>query len=251
MMIEFDPEIRPDESLDSFYRGRILVLQRKKGFRFSLDAPLLADFIVTHEGEELLEIGTGCGIISLLLSIKPFKHILALEIQPALADLARRNLLLNNLEGRITILQKDFREYQPYRKFDLIFSNPPYIRLNSGFLSSSEEKNVAKHELHCSLEELLSFTRNWLKETGRAYFIFPDSRRLEFEQELNRQGLKIKTSRTVFPRENEPPNFFLAECAFGLVNPVIMPPLILYNQDGKYTPEAEEIFAGRPSSREG
>ncbi|MGB9907299.1 MAG: tRNA1(Val) (adenine(37)-N6)-methyltransferase [Candidatus Saccharicenans sp.] len=249
-MIEFDPGIRPDESLDTFYRGRILVLQRKNGFRFSLDAPLLADFIVTHEGEELLEIGTGCGIISLLLSLKPFKHILALEVQPTLVDLARRNLLLNNLEGRITVLNKDFREYRPYRKFDLIFSNPPYIRRNSGFLSPSEEKNIAKHELLCSLEELLSFTKSWLKDTGRACFIFPDSRRPEFEQELDRQGLKIRTRRSVYPRENEPANFFLAECAFEVANPVTMPPLILYGQDGKYTAEVEEIFAGRPN-REG
>ncbi|MGB9893857.1 MAG: tRNA1(Val) (adenine(37)-N6)-methyltransferase, partial [Candidatus Saccharicenans sp.] len=143
MMIEVDPEIRPDESLDTFYRGRILVLQRKNGFRFSVDAPLLADFIRTKESDELMEIGTGCGIVSLLLSLKPFRHIVALEVQPALAELARRNVMLNNLDGRITILQKDFREYSPYRKFDVIFSNPPYIRRQTGFLSPSEEKNIA------------------------------------------------------------------------------------------------------------
>lgn len=249
-MIEFDPGIRPDESLDTFYRGRILVLQRKNGFRFSLDAPLLADFITTGEGDELLEVGTGCGIISLLLSLKPFKHILALEVQPVLVELARRNVLLNNLEGRVTILQKDFRQYQPYRKFDVIFSNPPYIRRNSGFLSPSEEKNIAKHELLCSLEELLSFTRNWLKETGRAYFIFPGNRRAEFEGELERQGLKLRTSRSVYPRENEPANFFLAECGFSDLGYRDIPPLILYGPDGKYTREAEEIFAGR-AGREG
>ena len=250
MMIEFDPGIRPDESLDTFYRGRILVLQRKNGFRFSLDAPLLADFISTREGDELLEVGTGCGIISLLLSLKPFKHILALEVQPALVALARRNVLLNNLEGRVTILQKDFRQYQPYRKFDIIFSNPPYIRRHSGFLSPSEEKNIAKHELLCSLEELLSFTRYWLKETGSAFFIFPDSRRAEFEQELEKQGLKLRTSRSVHPRENEPANFFLAECAFSAEVCRTIPPLILYGPEGRYTPEAEEIFAGRGGGRD-
>lgn len=244
-MIEVDSEIRPDESLNTFYRGRILVLQRKNGFRFSVDAPLLADFIRTREGDELMEIGTGCGIISLLLSVKPFKHIIALEVQPPLADLARRNVMLNNLEGRITILQKDFRQYSPYRKFDVIFSNPPYIRRNSGFLSPSEEKNIAKHELLCSIDEILSWSKKWLKETGSAFFIFPASRRLEFEQELERQGLKIKSRRSVFPRENEPANFFLAECGFYAEKPETIPPLILFGQDGKYTQEAEEIFAGR------
>lgn len=245
MMIEVNPEVRPDESLDTFYRGRILVLQRKNGFRFSVDAPLLADFVQTGEGDEILEIGTGCGIISLLLSIKPFKHIVALEVQPGLADLARRNVMLNNLEGRVTIIQKDFRSYHPYRKFDIILSNPPYIRKNTGFLSPSEEKNIAKHELLCTLEEILTWTKTWLKETGRAYFIFPYSRKQEFEEELEKQNLKLKTRRLVYPRENEQPNFFLAECTFMAEKTEEIPPLVLFSSGGGYTPEAEEIFTGR------
>jgi tRNA1(Val) A37 N6-methylase TrmN6 len=245
MMIEVNPQVRPDETLDTFYKGRILVLQRKDGFRFSVDAPLLADFIEIKEGDEVLEIGSGCGIISLLLSIKPFRHIVALEVQPGLAELARRNVMLNNLEGRITIIQKDFREYHPYRKFDVIFSNPPYIKKNTGFLSPSPEKNIAKHELMCSLEEILTWTKTWLKETGRAYFIFPDQRRQEFEEELARQNLRLKSRRLVLPRENEPPNFMLAECGFQAETTVILPPLVLFGPGGKYTAEAEEIFAGR------
>lgn len=245
MMIEVNPQVRPDETLDTFYRGRILVLQRKNGFRFSVDAPLLADFIETREGEEILEIGTGCGIISLLLSIKPFRHIVALEVQPGLAEIARRNVMLNNLEGRVTIVQKDFREYSPYRKFDVIFSNPPYIKKNTGFLSPCIEKNIAKHELMCSMGEILGWTKNWLKETGRAYFIFPDNRRQEFEDELVRQSLYLRTRRFVLPRENDPPNFMLVECGFEAREPLLLPPLILYGPEGKYTAEAEEIFSGR------
>jgi tRNA1(Val) A37 N6-methylase TrmN6 len=245
MMIEVDLEIRPDETLDCFYQGRVLVLQRKNGFRFSVEAPLLADFITTTETDELIEVGTGCGIIPLLLSIKPFKHIVALEIQPGLAELTKRNVLLNNLEGRITILQKDFRDYSPFRKFDVVFSNPPYIPKNSGHLSPSKEKNIAKHELFCSIEDLLVWTKKWLKETGRAFFIFPDCRREEFELELQKQELKIRTIRLVHPRENEPASFFLTECAFNVEAFQAIPPLILFGQDGKYTKEAEEIFAGR------
>lgn len=245
MMIEVDSELRPDESLDSFYQGRVLVLQRKNGFRFSVEAPLLADFINTRETDELIEIGTGCGIVPLLLSIKPFKHIVALEVQPGLAALAKRNLLLNNLEGRITIVQKDFREYSPFCQFDVIFSNPPYLRKNSGYLSPSEEKNIAKHELLCSIEELLAWTKRCLKETGSAFFIFPENRRQEFEQVLEKQGMKMKTIRLVHPRENEAPSFFLTECAFKAENPQTLAPLILLSQDGSYTQEAKQIFAGR------
>ncbi|MGC8892644.1 MAG: tRNA1(Val) (adenine(37)-N6)-methyltransferase [Candidatus Saccharicenans sp.] len=246
-MIEVNPAIKPDESLNTFYRGRIHVLQRKSGFRFSVDAPLLADFIQTKNTDEIIELGTGCGIISLLLSVKPFRHIVALEIQSAMADLARRNVMLNNLEGRVTIIQKDFRQYQPYRKFDIIFSNPPYIRKNSGFLSPSEEKNIAKHEIYCTLEEILTWTKNWLKETGSAYFIFPYNRREEFEEEVKKQELKIKSCRSVYPRESEPPNFFLVRCNFEAESQEVLPPLILLGPDGRYTPEAEEIFTGRQS----
>ena len=111
-----------NETLDSFYRGRILVLQKKEGYRFSVDAPLLADFIQTKRSDEILELGAGNGIISLLLSIKPFRHITAVEIQEALADIARRNVKLNNLERKISIIRDDLRQYYPGKKFDVIFN---------------------------------------------------------------------------------------------------------------------------------
>jgi len=106
-----------DETLDTFYSGRILVLQKKEGYRFSVDAPLLADFIRTRGSDELLELGAGNGIISLLLSIKPFRHITAVEIQAPLADLARRNVKLNNLEEKISgCNEKDPRAFKERRE---------------------------------------------------------------------------------------------------------------------------------------
>jgi len=131
------------ETLDAFYHGRIRVRQGKKGYRFSVDAPLLADFVRTREEDEGLEIGTGSGIIALLLSVKPFRRITALEIQAGLADLARRNVELNGLGGRIEVVEADLRTFEPGRTFDLIFSNPPYIRKATGFLGASAEKSAA------------------------------------------------------------------------------------------------------------
>ena len=244
-MIEVNPAIRPDETLDAFYKGKILVLQRKNGFRFSIDAPLLASFIQTKNEDEILEIGTGCGIIPMLLSVKPFRHIVALEVQQGLADLARRNIMLNHLDGRITIVEKDFRQYNPWRQFDIVFSNPPYIPKDSGYLSRTEEKNIAKHEILCSVEEVLNSVKNWLKSNGSAYFILPDNRREEFGATLLKAGLKLKRSRLVYPREGEPPNIFLIECSPASDDHCqVMPPLILYGQNGKYTEEAEAIFSG-------
>lgn len=128
---------RDGETTGAFFRGRVVVRQRKDGYRFALDAPLLADFIRTKPGEDVLELGTGSGIIALLLGGRKFARLTALEIQPGLAALARRNVLLNGLHDRITVVRRDLRRYSPGRRFDVVFSNPPYIRKGTGFLSSS------------------------------------------------------------------------------------------------------------------
>jgi len=150
-----------DETLDTFYLGRIFLFQKKNGYRFSVDAPLLADFIKTKTSEELLELGCGNGVISLLLSIKSFKQITALEIQKSLAELARRNVILNKLEDKITVIQIDLRRFNSRKKFDVIFSNPPYIdvifsnppyiKRKKGQLSPVLEKSIAKHEIKCDI----------------------------------------------------------------------------------------------------
>ena len=235
---------REDETLDAFHRGRVRVLQKKKGYRFSVDAPLLADFVRTRAGDETLEIGTGSGIISLLLGARPFRRITALEIQPELADLARRNVLLNGLEGRIEVVEADFRSYEPDRKIDLVFSNPPWIRKSSGFLSRSAEKSAAKHELHGGIEDVLGKTVGWLAPDGRACFVYPEKRRADFARGADRLGFRILRFRHVLPRSEEPANLFLVELSFAAVHPEIMPPLVLFGPDGKYTAAAEAVFSG-------
>lgn len=234
-----------DETLDSFYRGRILVLQKKKGYRFSVDAPLLADFIQTRTEDEILELGTGTGIISLLLSIKPFKHITAVEIQEPLADLAQRNVRINGLEKRITVVREDLRKFRREKKFDVIFSNPPYLRKGEGHLSSSEEKSIAKHELMCDIFDIMGKTGELLAKKGSAFFIFQTKRNEEFLQAVERNGMKMESIRFVHPKKEDPSNLFLASCRFSAERETRLPPFILYDEKGNYTPEADEIFQGR------
>jgi len=238
------------ETLDAFYHGRIRVRQGKKGYRFSVDAPLLADFVRTREEDEGLEIGTGSGIIALLLSVKPFRRITALEIQAGLADLARRNVALNGLGGRIEVVEADFRTYEPGRRFDLVFSNPPYIGKTAGFLSASAEKSAAKHELHGEIGEILAKTAGWLAPAGRACFVYPEKRRQDFLRAAGESGLAVRRLRFVQPRAGEPPNLFLVELGRAAEanakggDAELMPPLILFGPAGKYTAAAEAIFAG-------
>lgn len=234
-----------DETLDTFYRGRISIIQKRKGYRFSVDAPLLADFIRTKNTDELLELGTGNGVISLLLSIKSFKHITALEIQESLTLLAQRNVHLNHLEEKITVIQGDLRSFEADKKFDVVFSNPPYIEKGIGHLSESEEKSIAKHELKCDIFDIMQKTSELLRRKGRAIFIFPERRKINFLQAVQRYEMKIKAMRFVYPHSGSVPNLFLSECDLFSEKEVVLPPLILYDEAGNYTSEAQEIFTGR------
>ena len=234
-----------DETLDTFYLGRIQALQKKRGYRFSVDAPLLADFILTEENDDLLELGAGNGIISLLLSIKKFRSLTAVEIQASLADLARRNIILNNLQDRIRVVHQDLRGFDPGIKYDVIFSNPPYHRKDNGRQSINVEKAIAKHELKCEIFDIMRTASRLLKKKGRAYFIFPVRRQEEFMQAVERVDLKIAKRRDVYPRDKSAPNLFLSECDFSSDASDLLPSLILLDQEGKYTAEAKEILSGR------
>jgi tRNA1(Val) A37 N6-methylase TrmN6 len=234
-----------DETLDTFYHGQILVLQKKKGYRFSIDAPLLADFIHTKRTDNILDIGTGSGVISLLLSIKPFGHVTALEIQDSLVDLARRNVKLNNLTERIHIVQGDIRDFVSREKFDVIFSNPPYIKQMSGRLSPSDEKTVAKHELKINIFDIMQKMTELLKEEGKAYFIFPAKRQKDLRRATEECGMMIHSLRLVYPHQDSKPNFVLVSCDFKAEKEICHLPLMLYDKEGKYSEEAEAIFSGR------
>jgi tRNA1(Val) A37 N6-methylase TrmN6 len=136
------------------------------------------------------------------------------------------------------------RTYEPGRRFDLIFSNPPYIRKATGFLSRSEEKSAAKHEINGDIEDIMEKTAAWLEPGGRACFVYPEKRRVDLARAADRRGFRIRRFRQVLPRASAPANLFLIELGFATVEPEIMPPLVLFAPDGKYTDEADAIFSG-------
>lgn len=246
--------LKTGETLDSFFHGRVRVIQRRKGYRFSLDAPLLADFVRCRSRDFICELGTGNGIVAILLSIKPFQHLTAVEIQPGLADLAHRNVALNGLEDRISIVQEDLRIWLPEKRFDVVVCNPPYIKKGSGHTNVLSEKAIAKHEVTSSIHDIMGKTEEILTERGRAFFVFPVKRMTEFEREAKKIGLVITRMRKVKPRKETPPNLFLAALEKKSRFPRSLdagsvyeedPFLILYDEDGRWSVEAQEIFAGR------
>lgn len=236
---------RDGETGDAFYKGRVVVRQKKDGYRFALDAPLLADFVRTKPGEEVLELGTGSGIIALLLGRRKFARLTALEIQTGLAALARRNVFLNGLQDRIRVVRADLRRYRPGRRFDVVFSNPPYIRKGTGFLSSSPEKSVAKHEIKCDILEVMRATARSLKPGGRAYFVYPALRAADFAAAAETAGLFVRRRRYVHPRPGAPAALFLAECRHERGPCRTAARLVLRDADDRDTPEARRIYEGR------
>jgi tRNA1Val (adenine37-N6)-methyltransferase len=237
---------RPGETIDEFHRGKVRVIQSKTGYRFALDAPLLADFIEIEAGDEILELGTGNGIIPLLLGARPFRRLTALEIQPGLAALARRNVSLNGLRGRVRVVRTDFRSYRPGRRFDVVFSNPPYIKARTGFLSPSGEKSIAKHELSCDLDEVLRAVAEFIIREGRGYLIYPAARAAELRTAAAARGLGIRVSRLVRPRPGAPPAFLLVRLGFGPGRESVRRPLTLKTAAGADSAEARRVYEGRP-----
>jgi len=131
------------------------------------------------------------------------------------------------------------------RKFDVVFANPPYIKHNTGKLSPSDEKSVAKHELKCTIFDIMQKTEELLKLSGVAYFVYPAIREEDFMHALQKTRLRVKNIRYVYPQKDSEPNFFLVSCDFTSPKRRQLRPLILYEREGIYTKEAQEIFSGR------
>lgn len=221
-----------DETLDTFFEESLRVLQKKRGYRFSLDAVLLSQFIKIRRNEKVIDLGTGCGILTLLLSRATAAHsFVGVEIQTGLAELARRNVLLNHLEHRISILQKDFRELKetfPPGSFDVVLSNPPYRNYHSGRLNPSIEKAVARHEIKGTIEDLISIASYLLPPKGRSCLIYPASRAVDLLVFLRKEKLEPKRLQFVYPGIGEDAKFILAESVkTSGVELKILKPLIL------------------------
>jgi len=231
-----NPLTAEDETLDSFFKGRLKILQKKRGYRFSIDAILLYQFIKIQRDEKAIDLGTGCGILPLLLSQTTKAHsFVAVEIQKGLADLAKKNVLLNNLVSRITVLHKDFRELRkafPPGSFDVVFSNPPYRKFRTGRVNPAMEKAIARHEIKGALEDLISITSYLLPPKGRSYLIYPASRVVDLLFTLRSQKLEPKRLQLVYPRLHEEAKFILIESIkTSGVELKIMEPLILHGNE--------------------
>ncbi len=240
-------KLLPGERLDDLHRNGFQIIQNKEKFCFGMDAVLLSGFARVKPGEMALDLGTGTGIIPILLAAKTRgRHFTGLEIQPESADMARRSVLLNGLEERIFIVEGDIREAAERfdaASFDVITSNPPYMTGNHGLVNPNLPKAIARHEICCTLRELVAATEKLLRPGGRFYLVHRPFRLAEIMTELTAHHLEPKRMRLVYPFVDKEPNMVLIEAMRGgRPRITVEKPLIVYKEPGVYQDEIYDIY---------
>ena len=237
------------ERLDDLMNGRHII-QNRQEFCFSMDAVLLAHFPQPRRGQRVLDLGTGAGVVPLLIADE-WTHVDGIEINPVLADLARRNAALNRLESRIRILEGDYRELDAHVSrgaFDLVTANPPYRPVGSGKPSPASGRAQARHEITATLEDTVMAAAYALHRHGRFAMVHLPERLGEVMVVLHRHGLEAKRLRMVHPRREAPASLMLVEALSGGAagGLKVLPPLEVRKADGNYTEEILEIYGMQP-----
>ena len=237
----------PEETFDTLFEGRLKIRQKKEGYRFSIDALLLSHFAEPHPKDRVIDLGTGCGVIPLILIFKrKAETVIGVEVQPSLADLARQNVSLNRFSSKIEIWEKNFKELVKQRDrgtFDLVLSNPPYRKVGSGRINPLEEKALARHEILATLEDLLRTGHHLLKNKGRLCLIYPATRTADVFQLLRHFHLEPKRVQFVHSHPQDEASLLMVDALKeGKTQIKVLPPFVLYKPGGQYTPQAEDLI---------
>jgi len=210
-------ELRPNECMDHFMEGRLKLIQSKDGYRFSIDAILLSEFVTVKPGDIVVDFGTGCGVILLiLLNTKPVGHAFGLEIQKELADQAGRNAIINGLGEKIDIILGDIR-YPPIDKesADIIICNPPYRQAGSGRINPVLRKAIARHEILASIDDILNAATRLLRKKGRLVMIYPSVRLVDILIRMRHFNLEPKKAQINYPSLESGAKLALIEASLG------------------------------------
>ncbi len=240
--------LKPTETLDGLFQGALKIIQRREGYRFSVDAPLLASFVRLKRGERVVDLGTGSGVILLILAKRypQVGELVGVEIQQELVELARRNVILNEMEGLIRIVHGDIRGIKNFfdaGSFDVVVSNPPYYPLHerrSGYLS---QRAMARHEVAGGIREVMVASSYLLREGGRGYFIYPSRRAATLIHQMREARLEPKRMRWVHSFEGEPAKMVMVQGVKGAGEGLeVEPPLFIFRSPGEYTQEMETVL---------
>lgn len=239
--------VHENERLDELHRNGYYIIQNPERFCFGMDAVLLSGFAKAKKGERVLDLGTGTGIIPILMEAKTeSEDFTALEIQEESADMARRSVLYNHLENRINIVTGDIKDASKIfgaSSFDVITTNPPYMIGEHGISCASDAKAIARHEVLCDLDDILRESAKLLRPGGRFYMVHRPFRLAEIMSKMVAYKIEPKRMKLVYPYIDKEPNMVLIEgLQGGKSRLTVEKPLIVYKEQGVYTDEIYDIY---------
>lgn len=241
-------KINDDERIDDLEINNLKIIQKKDGFCFGIDSVLLSDFAKDiKRGSKVIDLGTGTGILSILLCVKTdLNTIIGVELQEEMAEMAKRSSQLNNLQDKFKIINsdiKDLKDLLPQNEFDAIIMNPPYMELNTGKINCNEKKLISRHEITASLEDFIKVSRNLLKNKGCIYMVHRPNRLIDVCSLLRKYKLEPKILRLIYPKEESEANLFLIKAVKnGGKFLKVYKPLYIYKNNGEYTDEILKIY---------
>ncbi len=232
---------------DTFFNGQLKISQEGLGYRYSLDAILLACYVAPRPGNRIIDLGTGCGVISLLIAYRHSEiKIYGVEIQKALSGIADLNVRQNRLKERIIIICQDMltlRADQVSGPVDLVVCNPPYRKAASGRINPDYQKAVARHEIKITLAGVIETARRLLRTAGRFIIIYPVERLADLIEQLRKKGLEPKSLCMVHSNSKAPAKLILLEAVSqGRPGLKVDSPLYIYKSDGHYSAKMQKMF---------
>ena len=243
-----DVELKENERIDDLEFKGLKIIQNEKGFCFGMDSVLLSDFAKNMKNNStVLDLGTGTGIIPILLCGKTnLKKVVGIEIQQDVANMAKRSSQLNNLQDRFEVVNTNIinlKNIYEKQSFDVIVTNPPYKKENTGITNENEAKLISRHEITANLEDFISISKDLLKDKGEFYMVHRPERLVDILSLMRKYKIEAKILKFVSPNKNKEPNLILIK---GIKNAnsflKIEKNLYVYNEDGKYTNEILKIY---------
>ncbi|OIK08788.1 tRNA1(Val) (adenine(37)-N6)-methyltransferase [Bacillus sp. MUM 13] len=243
-------ELKGDERLDYLLAERLRIIQSPSVFSFSLDAVLLSKFVsVPIQKGKLIDMCSGNGVVPLLLSTRTKASMIGVEIQERLYDMAKRSIDYNGLSGQIHMMHGDIKEIPGqlgHSKFDVVTCNPPYFPTPSKEeINQNEHFAIARHEIYCTLEDVVRTSSQLLRQGGKAAFVHRPGRLMDILSLMRKYRIEPKRLQFVYPKAGKEANTILIEgIKDGKPDLKILPPLVVYNEDHEYNPEIRRILYG-------
>ena len=240
--------LKEKERIDDLEFNNLKIIQKPEGFCFGIDAILLSDFAREIKNNyKVLDLGTGTGILSILLAGKTkASKIYGIEIQKEIANMAQRSVRLNNLQDKIEIINEDLKNLNNIFEdsfFDAIVTNPPYKNKNSGKINENEYKYISRHETTATLEDFIKTSFKMLKDKGTLYMVHRPERLVDIIYELRKNKIEPKKIRFVYSNKNKEPKLVLIKAVKNANRFLIVDkPLFIYDKDGDYSDEILEIY---------